>query len=104
MHLQSIFRSTRGIILLGTPHQGDGLTEWAKALSTLTGVKRQTNDAMLEILRRDSEVLARIQDSFCTMITEGNKKGFRPIEVICFFEELPLPGVGFVRPTAWLEF
>jgi hypothetical protein len=61
------------------------------------GYIKQTNRNIVEVLRRDSEVLARIQDSFHTIIMARNKDGLQPIQVTCFYEQLPLPGVGFVR-------
>ncbi|KAM7208426.1 sesB-related regulatory, partial [Rhypophila decipiens] len=97
-HLQNILHSTCGIIFLGTPHHGAGLARWAELLSRSIGLVKQTNSNIVEVLRRDSEVLARIQDSFHTMIMARSKEGLPPIEITCFYEELPLPGVGFVVP------
>ena len=67
-HLQSILEFTRGIIFLGTPHSGSGLAELAGSLAKKVGLIKQTNAKILEILRRDSEVLARIQTEFHTML------------------------------------
>ncbi|KAM7196692.1 hypothetical protein V8F33_006032 [Rhypophila sp. PSN 637] len=97
-HLQNILRSTCGIVFLGTPHHGAGLAGWAELLSRSIGLVKQTNSKIIEVLRRDSEVLARIQDSFHTMIMARSKEGLPPIEITCFYEELPLPGVGVVVP------
>lgn len=63
------------------------------------GVIKQTNDKIVEVLKRDSEVLARIQDGFHTMVLARSQEG-QPIKISCFFEELPLPGVGKVSLTA----
>ena len=60
---------------------------------------KQTNSEIVEVLRRDSEVLARIQDQFHTMIIARSKEEIGLIEICCFFEELPLPGVGLVSLT-----
>ncbi|RYP02565.1 hypothetical protein DL765_010728 [Monosporascus sp. GIB2] len=97
-HLQNILHSTRGIIFLGTPHHGAGLARWAELLSRSIGLVKQTNSKIVEVLRRDSEVLARIQDSFHTMVMARSKEGLPPIEISCFYEELALPGVGLVVP------
>ncbi|KAK3680817.1 Alpha/Beta hydrolase protein [Podospora appendiculata] len=97
-HLQSILRSTRGIIFLGTPHHGAGLAKWAEVLSQSIGLVKQTNSNIVEVLRRDSEVLARIQESFHTMVMARSREGLPPIEISCFYEELPLLGVGLVVP------
>ena len=65
-------------------------------LAKSIGVIRQTDPQILQVLKDDSEVLARIQNSFHTMIKARNKDGFQPIEITCFYEELPLLGVGLV--------
>jgi hypothetical protein len=98
-HLHKILRHTRGIIFLGTPHHGSGLALWAECLSKVIGLLKQTNPDILSVLQADSEVLARIQDSFHTMIRARNQDGLLPIEITCFFEEIPLPGVGLVSET-----
>lgn len=99
-HLQNIVRLTWGIVFLGTPHRGAGLARWAELLSRHIGLVKQTNTEIVAVLRQDSEVLARIQDSFQTMILAHNKEDQGPINITCFFEELPLPGIGQVGAKA----
>ncbi|KAI8950933.1 hypothetical protein F4801DRAFT_601739 [Xylaria longipes] len=94
-HIENISRSVRGIVFLGTPHHGASLAVWAERLSMYIGVVKRTNREILEVLRADSEVLARVQDEFQTMLQARNK-GVTPINISCFYEELPLVGVGFV--------
>jgi hypothetical protein len=65
-------------------------------LARSIGLIKQTNPQILQVLQRDSEVLARIQDSFHVMVRARNQQGIRQIEITCFFEELPLPGIGSV--------
>ena len=60
---------------------------------------KQTNAEILAVLKSDSEVLERIQGNFHTMIRARNQNGLAPIEITCFYEELPLPGVGTVSQT-----
>lgn len=57
---------------------------------------KQTNPEILAVLESDSEVLERVQGSFHTMIRSRIQSGLPQIEITCFFEELPLPGVGIV--------
>ncbi|KAI2465425.1 hypothetical protein F4781DRAFT_435459 [Annulohypoxylon bovei var. microspora] len=92
-HIQHIFRSTRGIAFLGTPHHGSGLAVWAERLSRHIGIVKRTNTDILRALRQDSEVLAQIQEGFHTMARSRSKDGLQPIEITCFYEELPLTGV-----------
>lgn len=65
-------------------------------LAVVVGVLRKTNPEILAVLERESEVLARVQDEFHTMVRLRNQEKLHPIEITCFFEELPLPGVGVV--------
>lgn len=95
-HLQAIVNSTRGIAFLGTPHHGAGLAIWADHFLKWISIFKQTNKSIVKTLRRDSEVLARIQDSFHTIIQARNRDTNNSIEITCFFEELPIPGVGLV--------
>ncbi|OCL00355.1 uncharacterized protein K441DRAFT_683738 [Cenococcum geophilum 1.58] len=83
-HLKKVLHCTRGMVFLGTPHHGAGLVYWAESLAKAIGVLKQTNPEILAVLKNDFEVLER--------------DGLPPIEIICFFEELPLPGVGTVVP------
>lgn len=57
---------------------------------------KEANPEILQVLRQDSEVFGRIQDSFRTIITARNMGRLQPINITCFYEELPLLGVGLV--------
>ncbi|KAL2195759.1 hypothetical protein P885DRAFT_70379 [Corynascus similis CBS 632.67] len=84
-HLQNILQSTRGIAFLGTPHHGSGLARWAELVSRHIGLFKQTN----------TEIVA---DGFHTMVITRGDAGQGKIEITCFFEELPLRGIGQVVP------
>jgi hypothetical protein len=90
-------------VFLGTPHHGSGLAHWAEALAQAIGVLKQTNAEILGVLKNESEVLERVQNSFHTMIRARSQEGLAPIKITCFYEELPLPGVGIVRLPAFAE-
>lgn len=64
---------------------------------------KQTNSRIVDVLNRDSEVLERVQDSFFTMIRSRDQEKLPPIEITCFFEELPLPGIGLVSKATLLQ-
>ncbi|KAK3317737.1 Alpha/Beta hydrolase protein [Cercophora scortea] len=95
-HLRRIFECTSGILFLGTPHSGSSLATVAQRLATLLSFSTpKTNLRILKVLQRDSEVLARIQNEFFALLQSRNKdSGARPLQVVCFYEELPYPGIG----------
>jgi len=95
-HLKQILHCTRGIIFLGTPHHGSGLAHWAESLAKTIGLIKQTNPEIVAVLKTESEILERVQSGFHTMIRSRVQDGLPPIEITCFYEELPLPGVGIV--------
>ncbi|KAH0592010.1 hypothetical protein MHUMG1_10221 [Metarhizium humberi] len=82
-HLKQVLHCTRGIAFLGTPHGGPALAHCAKGF-----------------LQRDFELLARVQDSFITLVQLRSRPSeLGPtINITCFVEGLPLDGVGQVVP------
>ncbi|KAJ6437374.1 hypothetical protein O9K51_09930 [Purpureocillium lavendulum] len=103
-HLRDIFDSVRGIVFLGTPHRGSWLAKWADIPATLLGVVKSTNNKLLDLLKTDEEILKDTREQFLATIREQHRNG-RRLEVTCFVEELPVPGVGLVvcRESATLE-
>jgi hypothetical protein len=98
-HHKAILQHTRAILFLGTPHHGSGLARWAAMLAKYIGLAKQTNPEIVRVLERDSETLARIQTDFHTMLRSQSlgQGGQVPlITIICFYEEMPLPGIGEV--------
>lgn len=103
-HLRGIFNCTKGIIFMGTPHKGSWMADWAKVPASALGLVKSANMSLLEILETDDQFLESIQIEFWSMIRELRERG-RRLEVTCFFEELPMPGVGRVvsKESATLE-
>ncbi len=94
-----IVPSTRGIVFLGTPHDRDG--RWADSLfRSLKAIRKPNND--LEVLGSDSESLPRIQVAFSAWVVARNREGSQPIQITCFYEELPSL-LGQVGAKAWLH-
>ena len=81
---------------MGTPHHGSGLAQWAELVAKSLGLLKQTNPDIVAVLKRDSEVLARIQEDFHAMIRSRTQDRLHPVEITCFFEQLPLVGIGTV--------
>jgi protein SERAC1 len=104
VHLREIFDHTKGIMFMGTPHKGSWMADWAIIPASIFSISKSTNKRLLEILETDQQLLESIQVRFWSMIRELREAG-RGIEVVCFFEELPLPLVGKVvsKESATLE-
>ncbi|KAH7478076.1 hypothetical protein FOMA001_g9747 [Fusarium oxysporum f. sp. matthiolae] len=103
-HLRSIFDCVKGIIFMGTPHRGSWMAHWARIPASVLGRVKSTNKSLLSILETDDRYLQSVQDRFWSMVREQQKAG-RDLEVTCFFEELPFPGIGQVvsKDSATLE-
>jgi protein SERAC1 len=81
---------------MGTPHAGSSIAPWASKLSEFIGLIKQTNSDILDPLKRDSAMLALIKEGFFEMLRVRRSEGKSPIQITCFFEQLPLPLVGTV--------
>ncbi|OIW33576.1 hypothetical protein CONLIGDRAFT_184066 [Coniochaeta ligniaria NRRL 30616] len=98
-HLKSLEAATRGILFMGTPHNGSDLAAWAILCARVVSKFRDANVTILKTLERDSEPLRDTQDAFGQLlrIREGQNS---PIQVTCFYEEHALTGVGNVVPKS----
>jgi len=56
-HHRAIKISTYGIIFMGTPHQGGDGVDLGKRLAHIASIFVNTNQRLLDILKRDSEIL-----------------------------------------------
>lgn len=88
-HLRGLFECTKGFIFMGTPHRGSWMADWAGMPASAISLFKSVNKSLLEILETDSQLLEAIQVDFLAMVREQRERG-RPLEVTCFFEELPL--------------
>ena len=87
-HIYAIEASTVGICFLGTPHHGAGLADWGAILAKIVNVAKPANVAPVSVLKRDSEILRDIQDSFHNVL-EKRKEERVNIGLVCFYETLP---------------
>lgn len=95
-HLRSVFSAIKGIIFLGTPHQGSWMADWSRIPAHLLGVIRGTNKSLLDILNTQNQFLRAIQQDFLNMLRNSAKNEGEELQIMCFYEELPLPLVGKV--------
>ncbi|KAM0800739.1 hypothetical protein BDR22DRAFT_932188 [Usnea florida] len=93
-HLQQVSSCTIGIVFLGTPHHGADAAAWAKFGATVAKTIKHVNTDIISVLESGSEMLARVQDGFHSLLRLRRREQSE-IDVTCFFEELPLP-IGMV--------
>ena len=92
-HIRDIFDSAKAIAFLGTPHRGANLANWAAWLGTYTNIVKKTNQDIVNLLKPQSEVHDRINQDFHKMLLQAQPQR-KPLEIVCFFEELPVKGIG----------
>ena len=86
-----IFRSTYGIIFLGTPHRGSSQAGLGiLAANVCRAMFQDVNAGILRSMEQDSEVLERIREAFERVLTQEEVKAYS------FVEEIPTAGVGMV--------
>lgn len=71
------------------------MADWAKIPASAFGFVKSTNVMLLDVEQRDNQLLGSVQVDFLAMIRQIREKG-RGLEVTCFFEELPVLGVGTI--------
>ncbi|KAK0750679.1 hypothetical protein B0T18DRAFT_409408 [Schizothecium vesticola] len=97
-HLQKVYYSTAGVCFLGTPHCGATLANWGAVFGQIANTVKKINTNLLRVLEPESEVLARIQGDFHQMLRSRTDQGRPALSITCFFEELPVKGVGEIVP------
>ncbi len=91
-HEKQLDRCTIAVAFLGTPHRGSGLAPFATGVAQIlkAGGKRVNRD-ILQLLNRDSEVLADVEESFGIWL---RKTGGR-FKLACFYVESPASSPSF---------
>ena len=78
---------TYGIAFLGTPHRGGNHTEWAKIATNFASVVLKDHNArIIDALKTGSEILERLQDSFCGIVKQ--------ISIFSFLEDIAYGSAG----------
>jgi protein SERAC1 len=81
-------------MFMGTPHVGSNLARWTKVLTGISNIVRKSNTEIIGVLKPGSEMLANLQQEFHTMLEKRSKDGKPQIKIFCFYEEIPVVGVG----------
>ncbi|KAK2730723.1 hypothetical protein FQN57_004185, partial [Myotisia sp. PD_48] len=95
-HLHQIECHTSGIVFLGTPHSGSDFALFAKAVARTLGlVGKWVNTDILDVLKRESQVLLDLEDWFAHWLRRRIQVQ-KPVNITCYFEEIGLPPMGKV--------
>jgi len=95
----SIRESTRGIIFLGTPHNGSSSAKYGEILAGIArALGRGSDTKLVHALREDSPELMKLARNFSDI--------YEDIDIFCFYELLPMKLSQVVRitnehPKAW---
>ena len=92
-HLNQIECCTIGIVFLGVPHCGSDLEAWVTIGRRMAGIVLQTSRDIVNVLNPDSEMLHIVENNFHSILRQRRND---PIELVCFYEELPVRGIGEV--------
>jgi len=87
-HINNIAKYTRGIVFLGTPHEGSSKAKWAMVGERLLRSFKSTSQTNIKDLEEDSEKLSELGKMFPELLRrrgESREPGSK-IEVACFFE------------------
>lgn len=95
-HHRQVLDSTEGVVFLGTPHCGSTLADWASVCASLSRLAVSPNNSLVTVLQPESEVLARIQQEFHSMLRARSDAGKKQMRIVCFYEDLSTPGIGSV--------
>ena len=84
--LATILDATCGIVFLGTPHRGSGLTTLPKLVASIIQAVQDVNVDLIKDLERESQTLDRVSDYFGQILDR------RTFTVFSFEEELAVGG------------
>jgi len=96
LHLAQLERCTYGLIFLGVPNHGSDRAAWGLLGTKLAKCLLQDpNDALLEALRPQSELLWVVHSQFLRVVERRKSDRTRRIRIMCFYEELETVTFGF---------
>jgi protein SERAC1 len=94
--LRAIYRATKGIVFLGTPHQGSSTLARRLVPLLLSSSPSLRNKPLVHVLHPNDSLLQALHTDFMNMLHACPANEGRELQVSCFFEELPMPILGKV--------
>lgn len=65
---QKVYKSTKALFFLGTPHRGSSWAAWGEIATGLAGTIFDTNSALIKHLEVNGEALMQLEKNFGTLI------------------------------------
>ena len=96
IYLRQVESYTMGIVFLRVPHYGADIASWASLGTRMVNMLRRANKDIVEVLKPGSEMLRITEKAFRNNLSLRKDEG-REISITCFYEELPVIGVGEVQ-------
>jgi len=75
---------------------GADKARWLNTLTKVNNVLNKSNGDIVALLEPSSEMLANLQREFHTMLEKRREKEGKRVKLYCFYEELPVRGIGKV--------
>lgn len=94
--LPSILKSTHGITLMGTPHQGSSIAGWGSKLVKHLNVVRRVNRENVKALETSSPILKTVEENFQKLLLRPEYRD--QIWIFTLHEEAAVTRVGFIVP------
>ncbi|XXH05092.1 hypothetical protein Hte_011516 [Hypoxylon texense] len=98
-HLRDVFDSFKGIVFMGTPHEGSWRADWARIPVRTLSPFKSMNRTLLDLLQDGNKLLELSQTRFWSMMRELRESGHQ-VEATCFYEELGMPVAGIIVSKA----
>lgn len=98
-HVAAIVDSTAAIAFMGTPHRGSDQAQWGSILASALNYVKQDNSELIKRLNKEEPRLDLLQERFMKFLELRKDQG-RPVNITCFYEELPLPVIGTIVPAS----
>lgn len=73
---------------MGTPHRGSKWAYWGGLGTDFVHIVKDVNQAIVKLLRPDSEILFQLRDSFLKLVIRRAQQHKQALKVKCYFEEL----------------
>jgi hypothetical protein len=93
-----IFKSCRGIVLLGTPHRGTGQFTSEELMLRIINADIQVELSAPEVLKSKNETLISLVEDFTKLINDPRVRD--RLQIFCFFEKISTTASDVLKKVA----